>query len=146
MITPILKRKRPRGSKLMVIGASVVLAAGLLAAAVLAVWLTDSGTVDVQVPSKNTSVLDATTAQGAFVSYFGDSDTTFGASGTGLFTPFVRIQGSPTEQGFNTDAPVTFDAKTGNWTHAIKVSQIPQRPCPQLNPNLNCFELFVDIN
>jgi hypothetical protein len=115
--------------------------------------LGDSGTVDVQVPDKTTSKVDVQTSGGAFVSYFGDSDTSFGSSGTGIFTPFLRIQGSPTEQGYNTDGTLQFDSKVGTWTHAIKVSQIPQRPCPTAatTPPIavgskTCFELFNDVN
>jgi uncharacterized repeat protein (TIGR01451 family) len=152
MITRVVHWKRRRGSKLLVIGAILVVA-GVTAATVYAVFLTDSGTVDVQVTSKATSKVDIQTTGGAFVSYFGDSDTTFGASGTGQFNPFVRLQASPAEQGFNTNAAVTFDAKTGTWTHAIKVSEIPQRPCPDQNPSPppaagseTCFELFNDVN
>jgi len=146
MITRVIQGKRPRSSAFLLLIGGAIFAAVLVGAVALAVWLTDSGTVDVQVADKTTSVVDATTNQGAFISYFGDSDTTFGSSGTGVFVPFVRLQASPTEAGFNTDAPVTFDTKTGKWTHSIKVSQIPQRPCPQLSPSLICFELFVDIN
>jgi uncharacterized repeat protein (TIGR01451 family) len=131
----------------------------LLATAALAT-LTETGTIDVQVTDKGSSKVDrqATTA-GAFVSYFGDGDTTFGSSGTGTFDPFVRLQGSPTEQGYNTDGKknVQFDTKVGTWTHSILVSQIPQRPCPGPEDpsgapppppigSLTCFELFVDIN
>src|SRR5437016_2293646 len=68
-------------------------------------FLTDGGTVNVQVADKTTSA-GGTTTGGAFVSYLGDSDTSFGSSGTGIFTPFVRLQGSPTEQGYNTDGTV----------------------------------------
>jgi uncharacterized repeat protein (TIGR01451 family) len=145
VITRLVQQKRPRRSALLVAGGALA-AAGLLATAVLAVWLTDSGTVDVQVADKTTSVVDATTDEGAFISYFGDGDTTFGSSGTGTFNPFVRLQASPTEQGYNTNGTTEFDTKVGKWTHAIKVSEIPQRPCPQLAPTLLCFELFVDIN
>jgi uncharacterized repeat protein (TIGR01451 family) len=162
MITRFLKWKRPRRSALLVLGGALVVAA-IMAATGHAV-VSDSGTVDVQVPDKTTSKVNQETAQGAFVSYFGDSDTTFGASGTGLFDPFVRLQGSPTEQGYNTCSQSScggdvseFDTKTGTWTHAILVSKIPQRPCPDLAgtppppppPALNsetCFELFNDIN
>jgi hypothetical protein len=144
MITRTFRSKRRRGSAPLVLVGALVVAA--IMAATGQALVSDSGTVDVQVPNKTQSVVDATTAQGAFVSYFGDSDSTFGASGTGLFDPFVRIQGSPTEQGYNTNGTVEFNTKVGNWTHAIKVSQIPQRPCPQSNPTLRCFELFNDIN
>jgi uncharacterized repeat protein (TIGR01451 family) len=142
MIGPRRSRRR-RYTFLALLGALV--AAGLLAASGGAT-VTDNGTVDVQVPNKTTSVVDAQTAQGAFVSYFGDSDTTFGSSGTGTFNPFVRLQGSPTEQGYNTNGTTQFDTKVGTWTHAIKVSEIPQRPCPQAAPTETCFELFNDIN
>ena len=161
MIRRVFKSKR-RGSALLVLVGALVVAA-IMAVAGHAV-VSDSGTVDVQVPDKTTSKVNQPTAQGAFVSYFGDSDTTFGASGTGQFDPFVRLQGSPTEQGYNTCSQSScggdvseFDTKGGSWTHAIKVSQIPQRPCPDAAgtppppppPALNsetCFELFNDIN
>ena len=153
MFTRLIQRKRPRKSALSVT-AALVAVAGLSAAAVLGALSGDSGTVNVQIPDRTTSKVDIQTAKGAFVSYFGDSDTTFGASGTGLFNPFVRIQASPTEQGYNTNSSsVQFDEKTGTWTHAILVSQIPQRPCPTTatTPPVTvgsetCFELFNDIN
>jgi hypothetical protein len=120
----------------------LVFGLAVFASAVLA----DSGTVNVQVTDKTHSVVDEQTLGGAFVSYFGDSDTTFGSSGTGIFDPFVRLQGSPTEQGYNTNGVTEFDTKTGKWTHAILVSHIPQRPCPQVSPTQTCFELWNDIN
>ena len=49
----------------------------------------------------------------------------FGSSGTGTFNSFVRVQGTPTEQGYNTNGTLQFDTKTGNWTKAILVSGIP---------------------
>jgi uncharacterized repeat protein (TIGR01451 family) len=144
MITSVVQRKRPRLPFYLLIGGAVVVA-GLAAAVAFAVT-NDSGTVNVEVTNRTTSVVDATTAQGAFISYFGDSDTTFGAAGTGLFNPFVRLQGSPTEQGYNTNGTTQFDTKTGTWTHAIKVSEIPQRPCPDPGATTTCYELFNDIN
>ncbi|SCZ76393.1 prealbumin-like fold domain-containing protein [Acidaminobacter hydrogenoformans] len=47
------------------------------------------------------------------------------STGTGIFTPFVRVQGNGTESGYNTDGTTEFDTKTGKWTHAIKLSDIP---------------------
>src|SRR5438132_11958261 len=119
MISRVVHWKRPRGSAFLVIVAALVVAA-LMAAIGRAVFLTDSGTVDVQVPDKTQSVVDATTSGGAFISYFGDSDTTFGTSGTGTFAPFVSVQGSPSEHGYNTDGTTEIDTKVGNCTHAIK--------------------------
>ena len=113
-----------------------LIAAGIMAA-VSSATVADNGTVNVQVADKTHSVVDAQTAKGAFVSYFGDSDTTFGSSGTGTFDPFVRLQATGSEQGFNTSGSTQFpDTKVGNWTHAIKVSAIPQRPCPQAAESL----------
>jgi hypothetical protein len=119
--------------------------------AAAAVWLTDSGTVNVRVDDRTGAVVDEETAQGAFVSYFGDKNQTFGSSGTGTFSPFVRLQNDGNEAGYNTDGALEFNTKSGMWTHSILVSRIPQRPCPEQNPppavgSLTCFELFVDIN
>lgn len=139
------RRRSPRRRYTLLALGGALIAAGILAAASNAT-VSDSGTVNVQVADRAHSVVDAQTAKGAFVSYFGDSDTTFGSSGTGTFNPFVRLQGTPTEQGYNTNGTTQFDTKVGNWTHAIKVSDIPQRPCPQAAPTETCFELFNDVN
>ena len=164
MITRLVQRKRPRRSALLTIGGGGLVAGALLAAAAFA--FTDSGTVDVQVNDRTGAQVNHPTNAGAFISYFGDSNTTFGSSGTGTFNPFYRIGGSPSEQGYNTVSQPgpknisEFDTKPGTWTHPIKVSDIPQRSCPDAANNLGagnpppppllnsetCFELFVDIN
>src|SRR5262245_40265485 len=43
------------------------------------------------------------------------------STGTGVIDPFVRIQRTGTERGYNTDArPVEFDTKDANqWTHSL---------------------------
>jgi uncharacterized repeat protein (TIGR01451 family) len=125
---------------------ALVIALMVLTNPAWATLVTDSGPCDVTVASNTTSA-DCTLTSGAVVSYIGSSDTARQASGTGLFDPFVRLQASPTEQGFNTDAPVTLDAKTGKWTHAIKVSAIPVVDCDGSGGGTaTCWELFVDIN
>ena len=145
MITRVIHGKRPRGPAFLVIGGAVA-AVGLFAAVAIATLVTDAGSCDVTVANKNTSA-DCTLTSGALVSYIGSSDTARQASGTGLFVPFVRLQGSPSEQGFNTDAAVTFDAKAGTWTHAITVSSIPIVDCDGVvSTTAQCWELFVDIN
>jgi hypothetical protein len=157
MITRVIQRKRPRRPAVLVVTTAVAVA--LLSATAVFALLTDSGNVDVQVPDKTTSKVDQQTNGGAFISYFGDGDNSFGSSGTGTFEPFVRLQGSSTEQGYNTDGRknTQFDTKVGTWTHSILVSEIPQRPCPGPEDpagappppalgSLTCFELFVDIN
>ena len=44
-------------------------------------------------------------------------------TGTGVYNPFVRIQDSPNEEGFNTDYGTPqppLDAKAGIWTHSVQ--------------------------
>lgn len=148
MFTRVIQRKRPRLPALLLIGGAVV-AAGLFAAVALAALVTDSGTCDVTVADKTTSAGPCTLPGGAgagSVEYIGSSANNQ-ASGTGIFDPFVRLQASPTEQGFNTDANVTLDAKAGSWTHAIKVNAIPLVDCDGAGPGTaTCWELFNDIN
>jgi uncharacterized repeat protein (TIGR01451 family) len=133
-------RRLPR--KLAVLAAITALIAGVTGA--LAATVTDIGTYDLTVPNKNAST-GLVSLGNASVEYIGSSANNQ-ASGTGLFDPFVRVQGSPTEQGFNTDAATTFDAKTGKWTHAIKVNAIPVVSCDGSGTGPTCWELFVDIN
>jgi uncharacterized repeat protein (TIGR01451 family) len=143
MIKRFIPRKRPR--RLFVIGAGAFAAAGLLTATALAVLVTDSGTHDLTVPNKETST-GLVSIGNASVEYIGSAASNQ-ASGTGLFDPFVRLQADPMEQGFNTDAPVTLDAKSGKWTHAIKASAIPVVDCDgDVTTTPTCWELFVDIN
>jgi hypothetical protein len=118
-----------------------IVAAGLFAAVALAL-VTDSGPCNVQI-ADNTTSADCTLAPGgALISYIGSSDTLRQSSGTGTFDPFVRLQGSPIEKGYNTDGNVAFETKSGKWTHAILASAIPV-----VNVGgLDYWELFVDIN
>ena len=144
MITSVVQRRRPRRPVLVLMGAAVV-AAGLFAAVALAALVTDTGDFDVTVPDKDHSspLVDIGNAS---VEYIGSSAANE-SSGTGIFDPFVRLQADPTEQGFNTDAAVTLDAKSGKWTHAIKVSAIPVVDCDGPGGgSATCWELFVDIN
>lgn len=144
MITRVVQRKQPRRLAMLAVLSSAVAAIGLFAVTALAT-VTDAPTsagCNVQVANKNGTEL-CTTVAGAKVRYIGDSNQTFGASGTGTFNPFVRLQASPTERGYNTNGTLEFDTKGGTWTHAIKVSEIPVRT---EDGCVNCWELFVDIN
>ena len=143
MFTRLIQRKRPRRYAVLAISAGV-LVIGLVAAAALAQILGDTGTVNVIVGNRS-GLGQGTTAKGAVVQYIGDSNESFGSSGTGTFDPFLRLQGSPTEKGYNTSGTTEFDTKVGTWTHAIRVSHIPVVDC--LAPTTGkCWELFVDIN
>ena len=41
-------------------------------------------------------------------------------TGTGVIDPFLRVQNSPSEQGYNTSGGTPFDDKAGPWTHDIQ--------------------------
>ncbi len=145
MFTRVLQRKRPRRTAVLAIGVASLVAVALLAAVALAL-VSDSGTYDITVANKNSSAGPVTLTSGANVEYIGSSASNQ-ASGTGLFDPFVRLQGSPTEKGYNTDGAVSFDSKPGTWTHAIKVNAIPVVDCDGGGSGTaTCWELFVDIN
>jgi hypothetical protein len=121
------------------------LAAGVLAVGVVA----DSGSFSVEVADRNGYAV-GTTSDGGIVEYIGDSNTSFGAAGTGIFDSFLRVQANGSERGYNTDGTLEFDSKPGAWTHAIKVSQIPVVACRSLDGGATttglCWELFADIN
>jgi hypothetical protein len=118
----------------------------LLGSAAVLAFVTDSGgPYDVQVANKTEASANVTLAPGgAIVRYIGDSHTTLGSSGTGTFTPFIRLQGSPTEAGYNTDGTLEFESKSGTWTHSMKVSGIPIVVGP--DGTTLYWELWVDIN
>lgn len=118
---------------------------GLIASVAVAALVTDSGSYSVEVASKEFSsgLVDIGNAS---VEYIGSSANNE-SSGTGIFDPFVRLQGDPTEKGYNTDGAVAFETKTGRWTHAIKAQAIPVVDCDgDGSGTATCWELFVDIN
>jgi hypothetical protein len=129
---------RARGRLAAIFG--VALALGAAGASSVMALVSDTGTYSVEVANKTLYAVADVGA--AHVEYIGDSNISFGASGTGTFDSFVRLQASPTEAGYNTNGTLEFDTKSGTWTHAIKVSDIPV---------VNAFgapswELWADIN
>jgi uncharacterized repeat protein (TIGR01451 family) len=145
MFDRLLKWKRPRGFALLAIVAGIVVMG--VAASVALALVSDTGTYDITVQDKDHSAGPLPLSpSGGSVEYIGSSASNQ-ASGTGLFDPFVRLQGSPTEKGYNTDGAVQFDTKSGTWTHAIKVNAIPIVDCDGTGPGTaTCWELFNDIN
>lgn len=104
----------------------------------------DGGTLDLRVGDR-TGFASGTTTDGAIVEYIGDQNQSFGSSGTGNFDSFVRLQGSPEERGYNTDANgqgKEFQTKAGQWTHSMKVSEIPVITVD----GQPYWELWADIN
>jgi uncharacterized repeat protein (TIGR01451 family) len=153
MFSRLVQRKRPRRSALLAIGVTTLVAIGLIASVVLAL-VSDTGTYDLTSPNKETSKGPLTLSpSGGSVEYIGSSAQNQ-ASGTGLFDPFVRLQGSPTEKGYNTCSQMScsgdvtqFDTKPGSWTHVIPVNAIPVVDCDGSGSGTAlCWELFNDIN
>src|SRR5256714_7324689 len=65
-------------------------------------------------------------------------------TGTGYIDPFLRVQASPSEQGYNTSGGTPFDDKGGPWTHDIKFSDL-QSTAISLNGQ-QYFVIMVDLN
>jgi len=67
------------------------------------------------------------------------SQATFDTStGTGVFKPFVRIQGNGIQRGYNTSGELEWETKSSIWTHPIQLSAIPVVG--------NFYEFRLDIN
>src|SRR5438128_3887736 len=45
--------------------------------------------------------------------------TTPQPTGTGVIQPFLRVENTPIEQGYNTSGGTPFDDKAGPWTHDL---------------------------
>jgi hypothetical protein len=65
-------------------------------------------------------------------------------TGTGVIRPFLRIQNTPTEQGYNTSGGTPFDDKAGPWTHDIQFSDL-QGTTVLLNGQAY-FKIMLDAN
>ena len=65
-------------------------------------------------------------------------------TGTGYIDPFLRVQASPTEQGYNTSGGTPFDDKAGPWTHDITFSDL-QSTAVTVGGTLY-FKILVDLN
>jgi hypothetical protein len=60
------------------------------------------------------------------------------STGTGVFDPFVRIQGDGVESGYNTDGALEFNTKGGIWTHSLKLGD--------LSPITGSYEFILDAD
>ena len=65
-------------------------------------------------------------------------------TGTGVIQPFLRVENSPTEQGYNTSGGTPFDDKAGPWTHDLTFAQL-QNTTVTLN-GASYFKLLLDVN
>ncbi|WP_135502498.1 hypothetical protein [Roseovarius aestuariivivens] len=67
--------------------------------------------------------------------------TEIGATGTGVFEPFLRLQANGSESGYNTDranSDLEFDEKAGIWTHSLQKQD--------LTGSSGKYEFLLDIN
>ena len=65
-----------------------------------------------------------------------------GSTGTGNIDPFLRLQNTGNQQGFNTDAKSVLDNKDGAWTRSVLLSSVP-------TVNINgssYYQVLLDIN
>jgi hypothetical protein len=65
------------------------------------------------------SVTEVTIGAGKF-----RAETLPGTSGTGNFDTFLKLNGVPTEQGYNTSASGVMDNVNGQWTHDLTVGDM----------------------
>jgi hypothetical protein len=65
-------------------------------------------------------------------------------TGTGVIQPFLRVQASPTEEGYNTSGGTPFDDKAGPWTHDIQFSDL-QSTAVSVN-GATYYKILVDLN
>jgi len=67
-------------------------------------------------------------------------------TGTGFIDSFLRTQANDHEEGYNTNAPTPYqsgmDMKSGPWTHAIQLQDIPVKT---IN-GVDYRQFFLDIN
>src|SRR5204862_809034 len=70
--------------------------------------------------------------------------TTPQPTGTGVIQPFLRVENTPTEQGYNTSGGTPFDDKAGPWTHNLTVADLHGTEVT-LN-GTSYFKLLLDVN
>ena len=70
--------------------------------------------------------------------------TTPQPTGTGVIEPFLRVENTPTEQGYNTSGGTPFDDKAGPWTHDLTLGDL-QNTEVTLN-GVTYFKLLLDVN
>ncbi|CAN5486998.1 hypothetical protein BH18VER1_BH18VER1_09700 [soil metagenome] len=102
----------------------------------------------VALTSAKATVVDLTTAnEGSITNQYGTAVFQFTQpqpTGTGVIQPFLRVQGSPTEEGYNTSGTPQFDTKAGIFTHDIQFSDL-QSTTVMLD-GTSYFKILLDVN
>src|SRR5438128_2442630 len=70
--------------------------------------------------------------------------TTPQPTGTGVIQPFLRVENTPIEQGYNTSGGTPFDDKAGPWTHDLTFADL-MTTAVTINGQ-NYFKLMLDVN
>src|SRR5438477_5935660 len=65
-------------------------------------------------------------------------------TGTGVIEPFLRVENTPTEQGYNTSGGTPFDDKAGIWTHNLTVADLQSTEVTL--SGISYFKLLLDVN
>src|SRR5256884_3670217 len=65
-------------------------------------------------------------------------------TGTGVIQPFLRLENSPVEQGYNSSGGTPFDDKAGPWTHDLTFGAL-QNTQVTLG-GVSYFKLLLDVN
>lgn len=112
---------------------SLALAGARVAAGVLFVSTSASATV-VDLTNSNSGTING--AQFVFT----DQQPT----GTGVIQSFLRVQNTPTEQGYNTSGGTPFDDLAGPWTHNLTVGDL-NTTTVSLN-GTQYYKLLLDVN
>lgn len=111
--------------------------AGIIAAGIFALSTLAQATV-VDLTSSNSGSITNQYGTARFV--YTDQQPT----GTGVIQPFLRVQNTPSEQGYNTSGGTPFDDKAGPWTHDIQFSDL-QKTTTMLN-GVQFFQILLDVN
>lgn len=93
------------------------------------------------------STLDLTAGGNGTLNNAFFTTTDVGSTGTGVISPFLRVQANDTASGYNASTnSVMPDVKTGTWTHDIKLNAIPVVVNPTGATPGSYYEFLLDIN
>src|SRR5438552_12670259 len=70
--------------------------------------------------------------------------TTSQPTGTGVIQPFLRVENTPIEQGYNTSGGTPFDDKAGPWTHNLTFGALQNTEVTL--GGASYFKLLLDVN
>jgi hypothetical protein len=63
---------------------------------------------------------------------------------TGVIQPFLRVENTPVEQGYNTSGGTPFDDKTGPQTHNLTFGRSQNTQATLAG--VSYFQLLLDVN